>query len=265
MDGWITLHRKFQDWEWYTAPNHAFLFVHLLLKANHKSGKWRGHNYKRGDVLTSLSKLSEETGLSKQNIRTILKNLANTGEVNTLPNTKLTHLSICKYDTYQNKDELPNTLPNTELTQSQHSPNTVLTTNNNDNNYNNDNNDNNIKDSLSDDKSSDAAHWLKKANPVYLRDCENFYKILMEKDKITKSQNWKTKTWHDGFRLLIESDGVDYDKEFKPVMNFYIKNIGKQFCPEAYSPTTVRTKWVKLRDYMNKEKNKPNSNLSTRP
>ena len=133
MDGWITLHRKFQDWEWYTAPNHAFLFVHLLLKANHKSGKWRGHNYKRGDVLTSLSKLSEETGLSKQNIRTILKNLANTGEVNTLPNTKLTHLSVCKYDTYQNKDDLPNTLPNTELTQSQHSPNTVLTTNNNDN------------------------------------------------------------------------------------------------------------------------------------
>lgn len=122
-----------------------------------------------------------------------------------------------------------------------------------------------IKDSLSDDKSSDAADWLKKANPVYLRDCENFYKILMEKDKITKSQNWKTKTWHDGFRLLIESDGIDYDKEFKPVMNFYIKNIGKQFCPEAYSPTTVRTKWVKLRDYMNKEKNKSNSNLSTRP
>ena len=133
MDGWITLHRKFQDWEWYTAPNHAFLFVHLLLKANHKSGKWRGHNYKRGDVLTSLSKLSEETGLSKQNIRTILKNLANTGEVNTLPNTKLTHLSVCKYDTYQNKDDQPNTPPNTELTQSQHSPNTVLTTNNNDN------------------------------------------------------------------------------------------------------------------------------------
>ncbi len=140
MEGWITLHRKLQDWEWYTAPNHVFLFVHLLLKANHKSGKWRGHSYSRGDVLTSLAKLSDETGLSKQNIRTILKNLAKTGEVNTLPNTKLTHLSVCKYDTYQNNDNEPNTLPNTELTRSQHSPNTELTTNNNDNNKNNDNN-----------------------------------------------------------------------------------------------------------------------------
>ena len=131
MDGWITLHRKFQDWEWYTAPNHSFLFIHLLMKANHKSGKWRGHNYKRGDVLTSLSKLAEETHLSKQNIRTILKNFASTGEVNTLPNTKLTHLSICKYDTYQSKGKEANTPTNTELTQSQHSPNTELTTNNN--------------------------------------------------------------------------------------------------------------------------------------
>lgn len=123
-----------------------------------------------------------------------------------------------------------------------------------------------LKDSLSDDKSSDSAKWLEKANPVYLKDCENFYNILMEKGKITKSQNWKTKTWHDGFRLLIESDGVDYHKEFKPVMNFYISNIGKQFCPEAYSPVTVRTKWVKLRDYMKKiTPRNSNSNLSARP
>lgn len=123
-----------------------------------------------------------------------------------------------------------------------------------------------IKDSLSDDKSSDSAKWLEKANPVYLKDCENFYNILMEKGKITKSQNWKTKNWHDGFRLLIESDGVDYHKEFKPVMNFYISNIGKQFCPEAYSPVTVRTKWVKLRDYMKKvTPRNSNSNLSARP
>jgi len=139
MEGWITIHRRLQDWEWYTAPNHAFLFVHLLLKANHKCGKWRGHKYGRGDVLTSLSALSVETGLSKQNIRTILKNLAKTGEVNTLPNTKLTHLSICKYDTYQSKDDQPNTQSNTELTQSQHRPNTDLTTNNNDNKENNEN------------------------------------------------------------------------------------------------------------------------------
>lgn len=140
--GWITLHRKLQDWEWYTSPNHVFFLIHLLLKANHKDGKWRGHSYKRGDVLTSLSKLQDETGLSKQNIRTILKNLDKTGEINTLPNTKLTHISICKYDIYQRLGDQPNTPTNTELTQSQHTPNTDLTTNNNDNNYNNENNNN---------------------------------------------------------------------------------------------------------------------------
>ena len=118
--GWIAIHRKFKKWEWYTSSNHVYLFVHLLLSANRSDGSWRGHKYKRGDVLTSLSKLEDETGLSKQNIRTILKNFKKTGEINTQPNTKLTHLSICNYDTYQSKS----TEPNTELTQSQHGANT---------------------------------------------------------------------------------------------------------------------------------------------
>lgn len=214
MDGWITLHRKFQDWEWYTAPNHAFLFVHLLLKANHKSGKWRGHNYKRGDVLTSLSKLSEETGLSKQNIRTILKNLANTGEVNTLPNTKLTHLSVCKYDTYQNKDEQPNTLPNTELTQSQHSPNTVLTTNNNDNNINNDNNRNNIEDRKTSFRQDIQKAWNKLGGVNYMsaenvREFFNYWTEHGDRDK--KFRREKEKTFGIPQRLAT------WKKNIKPI------------------------------------------------
>ena len=185
--GWITLHRKLQDWEWYTAPNHVFLFVHLLLKANHKSGKWRGYNYSRGDVLTSLSKLSEETGLSKQNIRTILKNLAKTGEVNTLPNTKLTHLSVCKYDIYQTN----NTQPNTKLTRSQHGANTELTTNNNDNNKNNNRNNNTLEERKAAFKKSLSSVWKEKHSEVQQVAIKEFFEHWTEHGENDKKMRYE--------------------------------------------------------------------------
>jgi len=134
MPGWIKLHRSMEDWEWYTAPNHVFVFVHLLMKANHEAGSWRGIKYERGDVLTSLDKLSTATGLTKQNIRTILKNLESTGETMRKPTHGLTHLSICNYNTYQDKELQANTETNTRLTRSQHETNTSLTPNNNNKN-----------------------------------------------------------------------------------------------------------------------------------
>ena len=86
----------------------------------------------------------------------------------------------------------------------------------------------------------------------YAKACKWFYDELLKLDKIKKSQNWQTKTWYDSFRLLEKSDEVDWESEFKPVMMYYVKCIGKEYCPEAYSPKTVRTKWIKLRDYMNR-------------
>jgi hypothetical protein len=42
MNGYIKLHRKLVDWEWYTDIPTKTLFIHLLLVANHKPNKWRG-------------------------------------------------------------------------------------------------------------------------------------------------------------------------------------------------------------------------------
>lgn len=102
--GYIKLHRQLQRWEWYTAPNHVHIFVHLLISANHKDGRWRGHDYKRGDVLTSLGKIASDTGLSVRNVRTVLKNLESTGEITKSVTSQLTHLTLCNYDIYQSSE-----------------------------------------------------------------------------------------------------------------------------------------------------------------
>ena len=51
--GWIKIHRQLLDWEWYDDINVTRLFLHILLKANHKSKNYKGEIVKVGEHLTS--------------------------------------------------------------------------------------------------------------------------------------------------------------------------------------------------------------------
>jgi len=174
--GWIQLHRKFIDWEWYDDINTKVLFIHCLLKANHQEKKWRGISISRGSFLTSINKLSDETGLSMQSVRTSIKRLESTGEITRQSTHQLTRLSICKYDTYQNLENSTNTLTNKQLTHGQHTPNTALTTTNNDNNYKNYKNDKNNIDACvpvyQENKSIDPQQTIKPEAGDYEAFCE---------------------------------------------------------------------------------------------
>lgn len=107
MEGWIKIHRKIINWEWYDDINTKVLFLHLLLTANHQNKKWRGQIIKRGQKITSLSHLSKETGLSLQQIRTSLNKLKSTNEITIKSTSKYTLISIEKYSDYQiNENEI---------------------------------------------------------------------------------------------------------------------------------------------------------------
>lgn len=132
MNGWIKLHRKFIEWEWYKDINTKVIFLHLLLKANHKDQKWQGLDIKRGQLITGRKSISLETGISEQSIRTSLNKLKSTNEITIHSNNKNSIITILNYDLYQNESE-----DNQQLTSNQPATNQQLTTNNNDNNDNN--------------------------------------------------------------------------------------------------------------------------------
>lgn len=134
MQGYVMLHRKILDWEWYTDVNTKTLFIHLLLIANHRTHKWRGNEIKRGECVTSIGNLSMQTGLSVQNVRTALKNLEKTGDITIKSTNKNTLIMVVKYDIYQSDQQTTNN----QLTKSQQTTNNQLTTNNNDKNDKND-------------------------------------------------------------------------------------------------------------------------------
>lgn len=133
MQGWIKLHRKLLEWEWYDDHNTLILFIHLLLKANFVQRKWRSLTLKPGDYKTSLNSLVEETGLSKQSIRTSLDRLEQTHDITLKKTTKYTVISIQNWSEYQQT----NTQDNTQLTHAQHTPNTPTRGTKNDKNEKN--------------------------------------------------------------------------------------------------------------------------------
>lgn len=101
IDGFILLHRKLIEWEWYTNLNVKTLFIHCLLKANFKEKQWQGKTIKRGTFISSYGKLAVETGLSVKQVRGAFDKLRTTNEVAIKTSSQNTEIEILNYETYQ--------------------------------------------------------------------------------------------------------------------------------------------------------------------
>lgn len=119
-DKWIKIFTKFLNWEWYKDQNTKALFIHCLLKANWKEGRFEGHVIPRGSFVTSLQSLSKELGMSVQSVRTSLNHLISTGELTSKNTNKFRIISIKNYTLYQQV--------NNQLTSNQQATNNQLTT-----------------------------------------------------------------------------------------------------------------------------------------
>jgi len=121
-DGFILLHRKIiKEWEWYSNINDTRLWIHCLLKANWDDGWFEGILIKRGSFVTSYSKLSKETSLSVQEIRTSLNHLKRSKNLTIQTYSKFSIISIENYEKYQ--------LDNTQSTSNQQATNKQSTGN----------------------------------------------------------------------------------------------------------------------------------------
>lgn len=87
--------------EWYTDPLTMHLYRHCRLRANYADAKWQGIELKRGQFITSIPSLSEETGLSYSQVRTALKKLKKSGYLTDKPTTKYRIITVLGYDEEQ--------------------------------------------------------------------------------------------------------------------------------------------------------------------
>lgn len=134
--GWIKLHRKLLDWEWYDDIPVKVLFIHILISANHKPKRWRGIDIQSGQLLTGVDSLSKETGLSRQQTRTAISKLISTGEITRKSSNKHSIITVTCWNEHQDINKQDNHISTTE----QQASNKQATANKNDNNKKNDNN-----------------------------------------------------------------------------------------------------------------------------
>ena len=162
--GYIYLWRALTEWEWYTDINVKVLFIHLLLKVNHKDKTWRGIEIKRGSFLTSREVLAFETGLSEMQVRTALKKLKNTNEIEIKTTSQYSIITVNNYKLYQNNNQQNNQ----QVTNEYPTNNQQVTTTNNDKEMNN-NEEEEGKNSTS--STSDISDL----NKERIEDLKNFY------------------------------------------------------------------------------------------
>lgn len=122
-EGFIKLHRKFIDWEWYRDVNTKILFLHLLFKVNWKDGRFMGIEVPRGSLITSIEHLASETGLTVQNVRTSINKLKSTGELTSKPTNKYTLVTLTNYGFYQDDDKQLTNKSTDKLTNEQQTTN----------------------------------------------------------------------------------------------------------------------------------------------
>lgn len=101
LAGWVKLHRRIVEWEWYGDTNTFRVFLHLLLTANISDKRYRGILIPKGSTVTGYSKLAETLDMTEQNARTAIKHLKSTGEVTTKVTSKFSVVTIVKWEEYQ--------------------------------------------------------------------------------------------------------------------------------------------------------------------
>ena len=99
--GFIGLYRSILNWDWYSDHNTKEVFIHLLLTVNYMPGDWKGRHIEVGQRVTSLSKLSQELGLTIQEIRTSLKHLQSTGEITCETTSQYTVITVNNFISFQ--------------------------------------------------------------------------------------------------------------------------------------------------------------------
>jgi len=216
--GWIKLHRQFLEWEWYDEPNCTRVFLHCLLKANHKDKRYRGDVIKRGTFVTSLEVLSHELNITTQQLRTVFKKLESTGEINRQSNRRGTVVTVCNYDTYQDVDSDSNTRSNKQLTNKQQTSNKQVTTTKNEKNDKNVKNEKNIIPTLSEveeyftetDKIGSTHITLEAENFI------NHYESLDWKKNGRKIKRWKLQasTWANNYVKFSKQKDNKFENPF---------------------------------------------------
>lgn len=218
--GWIKLHRRLIDWEWYKDANVFRVFIHLVLKANHEDRQWQGIVIKRGERVTSIDNLSEEVGLTPMQIRTAITKLKRTGEITSRATNKYSVVTVAKYNEYQ----VDNKQDNKRITSKQQADNKQITTNKNEKNDKN----------ISKDIGAKAPEYGNSDITKLIKRINKELEVKLPEDGRARM------TVHNMLKLLTKSKTREWEDEDKWVnaknwfVQYYETKLSKGYYPQSW-------------------------------
>jgi len=106
--GWVKIHRKILQNAIISKPHYAWLWVCLILLANHKEKEFIWNNKKvvlnRGQLLTGRKKLSKITGVKETSVERVLKYLESEHQIKQEKTNKFRVITIINYEKYQGEE-----------------------------------------------------------------------------------------------------------------------------------------------------------------
>ena len=104
-DGWIALHRKIFNSKDFNNQLEVAVFIYLVSMASHKPSdvvyRKKKLTLNRGDISIAYRDLAKKFNISLQNIKSIIKNLKKSGNINQKLTKNLSIYTIVKYSKYQ--------------------------------------------------------------------------------------------------------------------------------------------------------------------
>lgn len=115
MNGdWLKLHRKAQDSRVFSDPHAWWFFCKCLLRANWRTGYFKGREISVGQFAFSYRKLAEEMDVCPNTLRKNFKKLQSWGCITLENANKYTVATICNYSAYQSTVSRNDTVGDTD-------------------------------------------------------------------------------------------------------------------------------------------------------
>ena len=172
MNGWISLHRKVFN-NPVVAPKKPYskfeAWCWLMAKANHSNNKFvMGSEVIKtdeGEVVTSQKKLQQQFGWGNTRVRTYLKLLQSDEMIAVKSTAKRTHITICNYTSYQDKQTKTKLKPNRNQTDTKLKPKLNQTDTESEAKTNN-----NVVNNVNNDKISNETKFCNKVCSIALKE-----------------------------------------------------------------------------------------------
>lgn len=103
MARWIKVYDKLLDWEWWDNALMVKAWIYILVSANPKKKRWQGIEIERGKFITSQRKLARALSCNVKTVRRILERLSMANQITYSVEHRMTCITVCNYDDYQEK------------------------------------------------------------------------------------------------------------------------------------------------------------------